>query len=62
MQNKLALKSEGFVHLIEQLHLVSPLATIARGYSITRNANNALISSAAQVQVDDEINVQIRFL
>lgn len=59
MQNKLALKSESFVHLIEQLHLVSPLATIARGYSITRNANNELINSVEQVNVDDEINVQV---
>jgi exodeoxyribonuclease VII large subunit len=59
MQNKLHQKGELFVHLIEQLQLVSPLATIARGYSVTRNANGALISRVAQVQVDDELTVQV---
>ena len=59
MQNKIQHKSELFVHLIEQLHLVSPLATIARGYSVTRNIEHKVISSVVQVAVDDEINIQV---
>lgn len=59
MQNNVQHKSELFVHLIEQLHLVSPLATIARGYSVTRDAKNKVISSVAQLTVNDEISVQM---
>jgi exodeoxyribonuclease VII large subunit len=59
MQNSLQSKSDDFVHLIEQLQLVSPLATIARGYSVTRNQSNAVITKVAQVNVNDEISVQL---
>ncbi len=59
MHNNLQHKSELFAHLIEQLHLVSPLATIARGYSVTRNAENKVISSVAQLAVDNKISVQV---
>jgi len=58
-QNNLQHKSESFVHVIEQLQLVSPLATIARGYSVTRNVEQNVISSITQVDVDDEISVQV---
>ncbi len=59
MQNNLQHKSESFVHLIEQLQLVSPLATIARGYSVTRNTKQSVISSINQVDVDEVISVQV---
>jgi len=59
MQNSLQHKRESFVHLIEQIQLVSPLATIARGYSITRSKNNKVINSIAQVSLNDEIMVQV---
>jgi len=59
MQNSLQNKSDNFVHLIEQLQLVSPLATIARGYSVTRNKNNGVITKVAQVDSNDEISVQL---
>ncbi|OUR62912.1 exodeoxyribonuclease VII large subunit [Colwellia sp. 39_35_sub15_T18] len=59
MQNNLQHKSELFVHLIEQLNLVSPLATIARGYSVTRDAEKKVISSVAQLTINDEISVQV---
>ncbi len=59
MQNALQHKSENFVHLIEQLHLVSPLATIARGYSVTRDIENKVITKVAQVAKGEEITVQL---
>jgi exodeoxyribonuclease VII large subunit len=59
MQNKLQHKGELFVHVIEQLQLVSPLATIARGYSVTRDSKEVVITSVAQVSTDDEISVQV---
>ena len=52
-------RSERFSHIIEQLHLVSPLATIARGYSVTRNKQGKVISKTTGVAVGDFIKVQI---
>jgi exodeoxyribonuclease VII large subunit len=59
MQNTIQHKEEAFVHLIEQLQLVSPLATIARGYSVTRNKDNEVISRVDQVSTNEEISVQL---
>lgn len=58
-QNNLQRNRELFVHLLEQLQLVSPLATIARGYSVTRNTKHEVISSVTQVSANDEISVQV---
>jgi exodeoxyribonuclease VII large subunit len=59
MQNSLQHQRESFVHLIEQIQLVSPLATIARGYSITRSKDNEVINSIAQVTSNDDISIQV---
>jgi exodeoxyribonuclease VII large subunit len=59
MQNALQHKSETFVHFIEQLQLVSPLATIARGYSVTRNKDNEVITKVEQLSSDEQISVQL---
>ncbi|KGJ90642.1 exodeoxyribonuclease VII large subunit [Colwellia psychrerythraea] len=59
MQNTLQHKSELFVHLLEQLQLVSPLATIARGYSVTRDTSNKVVTKVAQVDKGEEISVQL---
>lgn len=59
MQSALQYKSEHFVNLIEQLQLVSPLATIARGYSVTRNSNNEVITKVQQLSNNEQISVQL---
>jgi len=59
MQNALQHKSESFVHVIEQLQLVSPLATIARGYSVTRNSKNEVVTKTEQLSKDEEISLQL---
>lgn len=59
MQSNLQHKGELFVNVIEQLQLVSPLATIARGYGVVRNTKQKVISSVTQVTVNDEISVQV---
>jgi exodeoxyribonuclease VII large subunit len=59
MQNILQNKSKNFIHIVEQLHLVSPLATIARGYSVTRNKNNEVITKVEQLSRDEQISVQL---
>ena len=52
-------KSEHFVSIIEQLNIVSPLATIARGYSVTRNSKHQIVRSTAQVEVGDTLTIQV---
>jgi exodeoxyribonuclease VII large subunit len=52
-------KTEHFVGVIEQLNIVSPLATIARGYSVSRNNENQVIRSTSQVNVGDKITIQV---
>jgi len=52
-------KAEHFVSIIEQLHIVSPLATIARGYSVSRNSKNQIIRSIDQVKVGDKVTIQV---
>jgi len=52
-------KTERFVHAIEQLNIVSPLATIARGYSVSRNSNNEIIRTKNQVNIGDKISIQV---
>jgi exodeoxyribonuclease VII large subunit len=60
MKRLIAIKTHKFVSLIEQLQLVSPLATIARGYSISRNEQQQVITSTAQVSTGQLINIQLR--
>ena len=52
-------KSEHFVSIIEQLNIVSPLATIARGYSVTRNSKHQVIRSTTQVEVGETLTIQV---
>jgi len=59
MQKLLQQKGKSFVHLIEQIQLVSPLATIARGYSIARNEKGKMLNSITQVKANEKILVQI---
>lgn len=44
---------------IERLHLLSPLHTLLRGYSMTSNDAGAVIKSISQVSVNDELKVQV---
>ncbi|MBA6233230.1 MULTISPECIES: exodeoxyribonuclease VII large subunit [unclassified Colwellia] len=52
-------KTEHFISVIEQLNIVSPLATIARGYSVSRNSRHQIIRTKDQVSVGDEISIQV---
>lgn len=59
MKYKLDMKTHTFVSLIEQLQLVSPLATIVRGYSVTLNKNKQVITSVKQVTPEELIYIQL---
>ncbi len=52
-------KQQRFIHNIEQLQLVSPLATISRGYSVIRSEHGKIIKQLEQVNVGDNISLQI---
>lgn len=53
-RTKLQLRS-----LMAQLHTVSPLATLERGYAIAKDDQGRVIHCASQSQVDDTISVQL---
>jgi exodeoxyribonuclease VII large subunit len=52
-------KTEHFVNVIEQLNIVSPLATIARGYSVSRNSSNEIVRTRDQVNIGDKLSIQV---
>ena len=58
-QRLLIAKQESFSHQCEQLHIVSPLATIARGYSIARDEQQKLIKSIKDISVEDNIKLEV---
>jgi exodeoxyribonuclease VII large subunit len=58
-QRLLINKQESFAHQCEQLHMVSPLATIARGYSITRDEQGKMIKSIQDINIVDIIKVEV---
>jgi len=59
MQHLFSSKSEHFISVIEQLNIVSPLATIARGYSVSRDNKARVIRSVEQIKVGDNISIQV---
>ncbi len=58
-QRLLINKGEKFAQQCEQLHLVSPLATIARGYSITRTQHGKVLKSINELKKMDVISVEV---
>ena len=59
MQSLMKTKQQRFVHAIEQLQLVSPLATISRGYSVVRCQQGGIIRKVDQVKHMDELTIQV---
>lgn len=52
-------KIEAFASQCEQLNLVSPLATIARGYGVVRNNDKDIIKQLDQLTPKERINIEI---
>ncbi len=50
-------KKQAFQIAVSKLNSLSPLATLGRGYSITKDANDKVIRSSAQLSVGDRIDV-----
>ena len=57
MYNK---KQQGLQILAGQLQALSPLATLARGYSITRDEHGRIIDDSGQVSIDDKLEIRLR--
>ncbi|WP_095499976.1 exodeoxyribonuclease VII large subunit [Paraferrimonas haliotis] len=45
--------------LASQLNAISPLATLERGYSISRNAQHTIVTKVDQVTIDEPMSVQV---
>ena len=61
MQHLIALKGERLRGTSLQLHSLSPLLTIARGYAVVRrDSDQAIISSIEQVQPGDPLSIQVQ--
>lgn len=61
LRHILALRGERLHGLALQLHSLSPLLTIARGYAVVRQERDqAVVSSVAQVQIGDRLTIQVQ--
>lgn len=60
MRLKLANAQKEWELYSSRLHCVSPLATLERGYSITRTSNGELLTTAKQVTKDNILTTQIK--
>ena len=45
--------------LAQRLNALSPLATLERGYSISRKTDGEVLTSAEQVSIDDRVEIQL---
>ena len=53
-------KQNQFAHLMQSLHLISPLATLARGYAIVKNKKTKkIIMKKSDAAINDKISVRV---
>ena len=60
MQRAIAEKKQRFAHLAAALDAMSPLKVLARGYSVVRTADGALVQRASQTRPGDSIEIILR--
>ena len=61
MQHSISLRGERLRGMALQLHSLSPLLTIARGYAVVRReADQSIVSSMQQVQSGDQLTIQVQ--
>lgn len=57
---KLKSYQQQYLTFSKTLHAVSPLATLDRGFSITRKTDNAILRNVDDIDVDETIQVQLK--
>lgn len=60
LQKQLERSRHSFFGLVQSLEDLSPLKTLARGYSVVERENKVVIRDAHQVEVGDRINIQLK--
>ncbi len=61
MQHSISLRNERLRGVALQLHSLSPLLTIARGYAVVRrNTDESVVASVQQVQAGDALTIQVQ--
>ncbi len=60
MTTKLSDDQQKFSHLSQTLNIVSPLATLQRGYSLSSDEQDKLISSTEQLEVGQNIKTRLK--
>jgi exodeoxyribonuclease VII large subunit len=61
MQHTISLRNERLRGVALQLHSLSPLLTIARGYAVVRReADQSIVSSVQQVENGDQLTIQVQ--
>ena len=58
-RSKAAVSRSQFERLVASLDALSPLAILARGYSLTYSEDNNLIKSIENIHEDDKISVRL---
>jgi len=59
IKNKLHEQHEKLAHLSQTLNIVSPLATLHRGYTLSTDENNKLITSTQQLSIGQTIKTRL---
>ena len=59
MERSLADSKRDLQAFAHRLNALSPLATLARGYSISRKTGGEVLTSTQQVSIGDRIEVQL---
>jgi exodeoxyribonuclease VII large subunit len=61
MQHTISLRSERLRGMALQLHSLSPLLTIARGYAVVRReVDQSIVSSVQQIESGDQLTIQVQ--
>ena len=61
MQHMISLHHERLRGVVERLHALSPLLTIARGYAVVRHESRQIVvTSTQQVHVGDRLTIQVQ--
>ena len=58
-QQTMKRKKQQYLTISQTLHMVSPLATLDRGFSITRNKDEKIMRNANEAAINEPINIQL---